>query len=190
MGVSTFYQANWHPLTWLSHFLDVSFFGLNSGAHHAVNMIFHLINSVLAFYLFQKMTGNFWRSAIVAALFAVHPAHVESVAWVAERKDVLSTMFWLLTMFAYVNYARGRGETRVTTTGGEDGNAGMNAIFARYVSPSFLLVVLLFALGLMSKPMLVTLPFALVLDRSLAARTVKKLGICRAYWPKRRRFSC
>lgn len=160
---TTFYQANWHPLTWLSHFIDVNFFGLNSGAHHAVNMIFHLINTVLAFYLIQKLTGNFWRSAIVAALFAVHPAHVESVAWVAERKDVLSMMFWLLTMFAYVNFARKEDETGTKTTGDKSGKADMNAVFARYASPSFLLVVVLFALGLMSKPMLVTLPFVLVL---------------------------
>jgi protein O-mannosyl-transferase len=102
---TAFYSANWHPLTWLSHMLDVNFFGLSAGGHHATNIIFHLINAVLAFVVFRKMTGCFWKSATLAALFAVHPAHVESVAWVSERKDVLSTMFWLLAMWAYVRFA-------------------------------------------------------------------------------------
>lgn len=160
---TTVYQANWHPLTWISHFVDITFFGLNSGAHHAVNTLFHLVNSVLAFYVFQRMTGNFWRSAIIAALFAVHPAHVESVAWVAERKDVLSTMFWLLTMFAYIGYAHKEDKSDVDVGGEEIRKAGLNNVLAGYVSPAYLFVVLLFALGLMSKPMLVTLPFVLVL---------------------------
>ena len=137
-----FHSANWHPLTWLSHMLDVKMFGLIAGGHHAVNIIFHLINSVLAFAVFSKMTGCFWRSAIVAALFAVHPAHVESVAWISERKDVLSTMFWFLTIFAYLRW-------------NEEGS--------KLKSPYYLATILLFAFGLMSKPMLVTLPFVLLL---------------------------
>lgn len=137
-----FHSANWHPLTWLSHMLDVKIFGLNAGGHHAVNVIFHLINSVLAFTVFRKMTGGLWQSAILAALFAVHPAHVESVAWISERKDVLSTCFWFLTMFAYLRW-------------NEEGS--------KLKSPYYFATILLFALGLMSKPMLTTLPFVLLL---------------------------
>jgi tetratricopeptide (TPR) repeat protein len=143
-ALTAFYSANWHPLTWISHSIDVSLFGKNAGAHHATNIIFHIINSILAFVVFRKMTGSFWKSAIIAALFAVHPAHVESVAWISERKDVLSTMFWLLTMLAYFNYAEFKRE-----------NGGGRAYY--------ILTIVLFALGLMSKPMLVTLPFVLLL---------------------------
>ncbi len=145
-----FYAANWHPLTWLSHMLDVELFGQNAGAHHAVNVVFHIANTMLAFAVFRAMTGAFWRSAIVAALFAVHPAHVESVAWVAERKDVLSTFFWLLTMLAYTTYARRAA-------------ANLETPFIRRAGPAYLLVFVLFALGLMAKPMLVTLPCVLLL---------------------------
>ncbi len=139
---TAFHSANWHPLTWLSHILDIKFFGLNAGGHHATNIILHLINSALAFAVFRKMTGSFWKSAIVAALFAVHPTHVESVAWIAERKDVLSTMFWLLTMFVYFRW-------------NEEGS--------NLKSPYYFATILIFALGLMAKPMLVTLPFVLLL---------------------------
>lgn len=135
-----FHSANWHPLTWLSHQLDITLFGLNAGAQHATNIIFHLINSILAFVVFQKYTKSFWKSAVVAALFAVHPMHIESVAWISERKDVLSTMFWFLTMWAYLGYVE-KGKNR----------------------NNYLLTLLLFALGLMAKPMLVTLPFILLL---------------------------
>jgi len=133
------YFANWHPLTWLSHMVDVQLFGLNAGAHHTVNVLFHVANTLLLFGILQRMTGAVGRSALVAALFAVHPMHVESVAWVAERKDVLSTCCWLLTMWAYVAYAH-RPDWR------------------RYA-----LVVLGLTLGLMAKPMVVTLPFVLLL---------------------------
>ena len=133
------YFANWHPLTWMSHMTDVQLFGMNSGPHHVVNVVLHLANTVLLFAGLSKLTRSPGRSAVVAGLFAVHPMHVESVAWIAERKDVLSTAFWLLTTWAYVAYAR---HPRVS----------------RYV-----LVLVLFALGLMSKPMLVTLPCALLL---------------------------
>jgi hypothetical protein len=92
--------ANWHPLTWLSHMLDVQLFGLNPAGHHLTNLLLHMANVLLLFGVLQHMTGALWRSALVAALFALHPLNVESVAWVAERKNVLSTLFWLLTMAA------------------------------------------------------------------------------------------
>jgi tetratricopeptide (TPR) repeat protein len=131
--------ANWHPLTWLSHMLDVQLFGITPGAHHGVNVLFHAINAVLLYLLLKRMTGHVWPSAFAAALFAVHPLHVESVAWVSERKDVLSTFFWLLTMAAYAAYVNRPGVGR------------------------YLLVGVLFAVGLMAKPMLVTLPAVLLL---------------------------
>jgi tetratricopeptide (TPR) repeat protein len=131
--------ANWHPLTWLSHMLDVEIYGDQAGGHHITNLIFHIANVLLLFGVFVRMTGAIGRSAFVAALFAVHPLHVESVAWVAERKDVLSTFFALLTVWAYVTYVRAPRTSR------------------------FLVVYLCYALGLMAKPMLVTLPFVLLL---------------------------
>jgi tetratricopeptide (TPR) repeat protein len=133
------YFANWHPLTWISHMVDVQLFGMNGGAHHVTNLLLHVADTLLIFAVFFRMTGAAGRSAVVAALFAVHPMHVESVAWVAERKDVLSTFFWLLTMMAYVGYTRAPTPRR------------------------YALVLVSFALGLMSKPMLVTLPCALLL---------------------------
>lgn len=136
---TSFQISNWHPVTWLSHMLDVSLFGLNPAGHHATNLLFHTINVVLLFQILFIMTGERWPAVFIAAIFAVHPAHVESVAWVAERKDVLSTFFLLLTIYAYRHYT---------------------------IEPSrwrYGLVVLLFALGLMAKPMLVTLPFVLLL---------------------------
>jgi hypothetical protein len=105
-ALTTTYAANWHPLTWFSHMLDVEFFGMDAGAHHAVNVALHGANTVLLFLVLRGMTGALWRSALVAALFAVHPLHVESVAWVSERKDVLSTFFWCVTMGAYLRYVR------------------------------------------------------------------------------------
>ncbi len=133
------YAANWHPLTWISHMLDVQAFGLDAGAHHATNVVLHAASALLLFGLLHRVTGAPGRSWFVAALFAVHPLHVESVAWIAERKDVLSTLFWMLTIWAYVRYV-------------SQPRAG------RYLT-----VVVLFALGLMAKPMLVTLPFTLLL---------------------------
>ena len=133
------YANNWHPLTWISHMLDCQLYGLNPAGHHATNLLFHGANTVLIFLVLRRMTCAHWRSAFVAALFALHPLHVESVAWVAERKDVLSTFFWALTIGAYVRYSERPG-------------------LARY-----LLVTVLFGLGLMAKPMLVTLPFLLLL---------------------------
>jgi hypothetical protein len=104
--------GNWHPLTWMSHMLDIESYGLNPGGHHFTNVLFHLANTLLLFIVFRRMTGNLWRSAFIAALFAFHPLHVESVAWVAERKDVLSTFFWMLTMWNYVRYVEHPGGIR------------------------------------------------------------------------------
>src|SRR3989338_7471900 len=101
---TTTYSYNWHPLTWLSHMADVSFYGLNPKGHHLTNLFFHIANTLLLFEVLRRMTGALWRSAFVAALFGIHPLHVESVAWVAERKDVLSAFFWMLTMGAYCYY--------------------------------------------------------------------------------------
>lgn len=131
--------ANWHPITWLSHQLDCTLFGLKAGGHHLMNILFHVANSLLLFIFLRGATGAVWRSALVAALFAWHPLHVESVAWASERKDVLSTLFWLLTLMAYVRYTRSRD----------------------WLAYSAALI--FFALGLMSKPMVVTLPFVLFL---------------------------
>ncbi|MHC4302257.1 MAG: glycosyltransferase family 39 protein, partial [Planctomycetota bacterium] len=136
---TTGHAANWHPLTWLSHMLDCQLFGASPGWHHLTNLLLHIANTLLLFAVLKRMTGTLWRSAFVAALFALHPCHVESVAWISERKDVLSTLFWMLTMAAYVRYVN---RPRVS---------------------SYLLVLLTFALGLMAKPMLVTLPFVLLL---------------------------
>jgi tetratricopeptide (TPR) repeat protein len=134
------HSCNWHPLTWISHMLDCQFYGLNPGGHHFTNILIHTVTAVLLFLVLRQMTGALWRSAFVAAVFAIHPLRVESVAWVAERKDVLSGLFFMLTLWAYVSYAR------------------------RPWSPArYGLVVVLFALGLMCKPMLVTLPFVLLL---------------------------
>jgi len=138
-------SGNWLPLTWISHMLDARCYGLKAGGHHLTSVLFHAANAVLLFLLLQKMTGAIWRSATIAALFAWHPAHVESVAWIAERKDVLSSFFGLLTLLAYVRYTQ----------------AGYAPAARRKLL--YLTVVLLFALGLMAKPMLVTLPFVLLL---------------------------
>ena len=104
-ALTTSYAVNWHPVTWISHMLDVQLFGLNPQWHHLTNLLFHIANTLLLFFVFHRMTKAPWKSAFVAALFALHPLHVESVAWVAERKDVLSTFFWMLTMGAYIHYA-------------------------------------------------------------------------------------
>ena len=103
---TTWHSGNWHPLTWISHMLDCQLFGLNAGPQHVVNVLFHSANAALLFMLLFRLTGCLWPSALVAALFAWHPLHVESVAWIAERKDVLSTFFGLLTLLFYAGYAR------------------------------------------------------------------------------------
>ncbi len=156
---STFRATNWHPVTWLSHMLDCQLFGTKAGWHHLTNLLLHIANTLLLFIVLKKMTGALWQSAFVAALFALHPLHVESVAWVAERKDVLSTLFLLLTMLAYTGYVK-------------KPNAGR-----------YLLTLLLFAFGLMAKPMLVTLPFVLLLldywPLERFGNNCSKLKICR-----------
>jgi tetratricopeptide (TPR) repeat protein len=148
------YQANWHPLTWLSHMLDAQLFGLNPGRHHLTNVILHTADAVLLLLLLHGLTRAPWRSLMVAGLFALHPLHVESVAWVSERKDVLSTLFLLGTLLSYARYARMRGASSV----GKD----VSRITHRS-SFFYVLSLVLFALGLMCKPMLVSLPALLLL---------------------------
>jgi Flp pilus assembly protein TadD len=133
------HAGNWHPLTWISHMLDCQLFGLQPAGHHLTSVVIHGMTSVLLFLALGKMTGSTWRSAFVAAVFAIHPLHVESVAWVSERKDELSALFFVLTLLAYVRYVRRGG-------------------FLRYAT-----VMVVFALGLMCKQMLVTLPVVLLL---------------------------
>jgi protein O-mannosyl-transferase len=132
-------SSNWHPLTWLSLMLDYQIFGLNPQGYHLINLLFHVLNTILLFLILYRMTKKLWPSAFVACLFAIHPLHVESVAWISERKDVLSTFFWMLTIGAYSYYVEHPG-------------------FRRYF-----FVLLFFVLGLLAKPMLVTLPFVLLL---------------------------
>jgi tetratricopeptide (TPR) repeat protein len=136
---STGYADLWNPLVWLSFMLDYQFYGLNAGGYHITNLILHILSSLLLFWLFCRMTGEIWPSAFVAAFFALHPLHVESVAWIAERKDVLSAFFWMLTLCLYVYYTE-------------------KPALKRY-----LLVVFAFVLALMSKPMVVTLPVVMIL---------------------------
>lgn len=138
-AIKTPYASNWHPLTWMSHMLDCDLYGLNPAGHHLNNLLLHLMNTVLLFLLMIRMTSQPWQGAFVAAIFAIHPLHVESVAWVSERKDLLSTFFFFLTCLAYVQYTR--------------------KPYAR----TYALCIFLFILGLASKPMLVTLPFILLL---------------------------
>jgi len=156
---TTGHASNWHPLTWLSHMADCELFGLNPGAHHLVNVLFHTVNAVLLLLLLFRMTGALWPAAFVAALFAWHPLHVESVAWISERKDVLSTFFALLTLLAYARYAQHvtSDMCQVTRT-----NSASSPV-TRHPSRFYWLALLFFALGLMSKPMLVTLPFVMLL---------------------------
>jgi len=136
---STTHAGNWHPLTWLSHMADVRLYAMRPAGHHLTNLLLHTANTLLVFWLLHALTGLVWRSFFVAALFGVHPLHVESVAWAAERKDVLSALFWMLSMLAYVRYCKASRPGR------------------------YWLAVLWFACGLMAKPMVVTLPFVLLL---------------------------
>ena len=168
--------SNWHPLTWISHMIDCQLYGLNPKGHHLTSLLFHVANTLLLLLILVRMTGALWQSSFVAALFAIHPLHVESVAWVAERKDVLSTLFMMLTVWAYLLYVK-KGKVR-----------------------RYLLVVLFFVLGLMSKPMLVTLPFILLmldfwplgrlchihesLNVVTGQQTNERLGIFRLLWEK------
>jgi protein O-mannosyl-transferase len=151
---TTTLMGNWNPITWLSHMLDYQIYGLNPKGHHLTNLVFHVLSVLLLFTLLTKLTGALWRSALVAAIFALHPLRIESVAWVSERKDVLSTFFFMLTLSAYVYYVK------------------------KPTGKSYFAVILLFILGLMSKPMLVTLPFVLLL---LDAWPLQRLNL--AGWP-------
>lgn len=138
-SLTTGYFATWHPLTWLSHMLDVSLFGLKAAGHHLVNVILHALNALLLILAFRVLTSSFWKSALVAALFAVHPLHVETVAWVADRKDLLHALFFLLALVAYQWYCRAPGVRR------------------------YLAVVLAFSLGILAKASMVSLPLVLLL---------------------------
>jgi len=158
-ALTTGFGANWHPLTWLSLMLDAEFIGKGPFGPHLTNLLLHAANTVLVFLLFRRLTGAAWRSAFVAALFALHPLHVESVAWVAERKDVLSMFFGLLSLWAYACHAEHLASDgwRMTQT------ETIRSRFTFHVSRFYWLALLFFALGLMSKPMLVTLPFVMLL---------------------------
>ncbi len=168
---TAFHGSNWHPLTWLSHMVDCQVFGENAAGHHWVNVGFHVANTLLLFLLLRGLTGGVWRSAFVAALFALHPLHVESVAWVSERKDVLSTFFALLTLLAYARYVevqslktQARSDEPGPTLAQQAPRSTLDAPRASSSSlPFYLLSLLFFALGLLSKPMLVTLPFVMLL---------------------------
>ena len=138
-ALTTFEASNWHPLTWLSHMLDAQLFGLDAGKHHFTSLLLHAVNALLVLFLLVRMTGALWRSALAAFLFALHPLHVESVAWIAERKDVLSALLWLSALAAWIGYTR-----------------------SRRPAP-YALTLVLYALSLMAKPMAVTLPFTLLL---------------------------
>ena len=136
---TTFHGANWHPITWLSHMLDIELFGLNAGFHHLINLLIHICNVLLSYVLFRRSTDHIYKSAILAALFAVHPLHIESVAWISQRKNLLCAFFWLVSMITYCHYSR-------------------RPSIARYVFPF-----ICFILGSLSKPMMVTFPFVLLL---------------------------
>jgi Flp pilus assembly protein TadD len=136
---TTGHAGNWFPLTWISHMVDCQIFGVDSGPQHLMNVLFHALSALLLFAVLKRMTGAVWRSAFVAFLFSLHPLHVESVAWIAERKDVLSAFLWFLAIWAYLGYVKRPGRSR------------------------YLMVMVVFGLGLMAKSMLVTLPIVLLL---------------------------
>jgi len=136
---TTFSSGNWHPLTWISHMLDVNMFGLDAGYHHLANLVFHLLCTSVLFLLMYRMTGDLWASALVATLFGVHPLHVESVVWIAERKDLLCTLFWFLGLWSYLKYVESK------------------SLFL------YFMVIISFLAGLLCKPMIVSFPILLVL---------------------------
>ena len=152
-------NVNWTPLTVISHMLDCQFYGLHAGGHHLTNLLLHAASAILLFLVLRQMTGALWRSGFVAAVFAIHPLHVESVAWIAERRDVLSGLFFMLTLGAYAGYVR------------------HPQSLSRY-----LMVVLMLALALMSKPMVVTLPFVLLLLDYWPLRRFSQPGECLIPW--------
>ncbi len=136
---TTTYFANWHPLTWISYMTDITLYGMNPGQHHLTNVLWHIGNTLLLFYLLNYSTGKVWQSGFVAALFALHPLHVESVAWISERKDLLSSFWGILAIISYIHFAK------------------------KNNLKWYLLALVCFCASLMSKPMLVTLPFLLLL---------------------------
>jgi tetratricopeptide (TPR) repeat protein len=156
---TSFYASNWHPLTWLSHMADIQFFGPQPGAQHLVSLLFHAANTALLFFLLLNLTGARWRSAVVAGLFALHPLHVESVAWISERKDVLSTFFGFLSLLFYTRYARGA-EVRSQESGVRSQKSSAESSGSTL---DYFFALIFFACGLMSKPMLVTWPFVMLL---------------------------
>jgi len=158
VALTTGHAGNWHPLTWLSHMLDCQLFGVNAGGHHLTSLLLHLANTLLLFGVLRRLTGALWRSALVAALFALHPLHVESVAWVAERKDVLSTLFWLLALWAYARYVQ---TPAVSHPKPETGF--LSCVLRPLTTGNYWLALGFFVCGLMSKPMVVTLPLVLLL---------------------------
>ena len=181
-SMTTFYSSNWHPLTWMSHALDYQFFKLDPGGHHDTNVLFHALNAALLFWVLWRATGYAGRSFMVAGLFAFHPINVESVAWISERKNVLSMFFFLLALGAYRWYAEGSFKFRVSFESAPQGSADsgrqltssnletrtLKLPFGRY-----LLVMLFYALALMAKPQAITFPFVLLLWD---------------YWPLQRMF--
>jgi tetratricopeptide (TPR) repeat protein len=171
------HASNWHPLTWISHMTDCQLYGLNPAGHHLTNLLFHIADTLLLFLLLQRMTGSLWRSACVAALFAWHPLHVESVAWASERKDVLSTFFFLLTLWAYVRYAEVQSQDSASS---DTQHATRNTPHA---SRYYVLSLCLLALGLMSKPMLVTLPFVLLLLDFWPLQRLRLPAYSSTLWP-------
>jgi Flp pilus assembly protein TadD len=194
-ALTSLHIANWHPLTWVSHMLDCSFYGLFAGGHHLTNIIFHALNALLLFRLLLRITQRLWPGFLVAALFAWHPLHVESVAWVSERKDVLSTLFFLLSLGAYARYVEKTqvSSPKVDASGCESQVSGFESQVPNSLErvaeehrgsklgPAALFYVLslvLFALGLMAKAMLVTLPFVLVL---MDYWPLKRIVVARGY---------
>jgi tetratricopeptide (TPR) repeat protein len=178
---TTFHSANWHPVTWLSHMLDCELFGLDPGGHHLANVLFHAINAVLLFLFLFRTTQALWPSALAAALFAWHPLRVESVAWAAERKDVLCAFFFLLTLRTYCRYAQKRSKVESREPRAAPGAAALD------LRPSTLdygLALFFFALGLMSKPMLVTLPFVLLLLDYWPLQRVPGFEFGKAQWSR------
>ena len=156
----------WHPLTWVSHMVDCQLFGLKPAGHHLANLLFHALNSILVFLLFKRLTQAFWRSALLAALFALHPLQVDTVAWVAERKNLLSALFFFLTLWAYSRYAERRMQNAECNTQARSFLPSFThhvSRFTYHASIFYLFSLLLFACGLMCKPVLVTVPFVLLL---------------------------
>jgi tetratricopeptide (TPR) repeat protein len=158
--------ANWHPLTWLSHMLDCQLYGANPWGHHLTSVLIHAVNAVLVFVVLRGMTGALWRSLFAALLFGLHPLRVESVAWIAERKDVLGAMFWLLALWSYLGHTRSKTPR------------------SRRATVNYWLALVCFALGLMSKPMVVTLPFALLLLDYWPLHRMNKDNAARLVWEK------